>query len=937
MGGVSSKASDYILDWRGNADRPDALFASRLAGLPDFWDPGLGAADQAERFSRILQRQREFVQAFGFLDAAATYQLRFLYHPTRRNRLEVYFLVGIEHWRYAEDAWRLFHASFPGDLDFRLEMIPAAQVESLVRPVPLPPNSPLYHWRPTPTTVALPDRSELTWAQPIKHDIDSKVPILRTLTQQSEPLLLIYTLQPVKSGDYALQATIERWREHLGVVDTVLALGTTAGGLGEMDARYTPAPERMVRMELGRLNTGQIEDTILESETQRRLARLFVGQRQLFQQARDVALRLLQNNTFYFCRIMAVTPRQLPAELGSAVALDLAHGTETVTAGRWLTEAVAPEATHFGALFSIYERVRLVPSDFGRNGYTPYADILDEHAAASIICAPLLPRGGIPGIPGYPANPFASWQLQEPGYVAGGLQRPLVLGSYVDSRTALIGRSGQATEIQPDDLTRHALVTGSTGAGKSTTCKRLLYELHRQGVPFLVIEPVKDEYPDLAFSPEFLAANSAGYPLIYRLGEQGSRLWFNPFYVRRGTSLNMHLSYLQSCFFAAFPMPGIFSIVFSRVLEEAYKRKAQEKWGEDQSAWLVDGIKIVRDDLDDACFPTLADLEAVAKPVIEGLKYAGEFRSNLDAAIRVRLQHLQSGVVGSLLKPQPGAPSVERNIAALLREPVILQLAAIGDKSEKALLMAFLLSAMYEYYALEPSTPHLRHLTLIEEAHVLLENVPRQQSEDSANTRGKAIELFADMLAEIRSRGEGLVIAEQLPSKLMLEAIKNTNLKVMHRLTARDDREVLGAAMNLNEQQSRFATTLQRGQAIVFREGLSEPALVQVRDLPIAAGQRTQVDHILSQQKWDREQIHWPVAIWIAFDAYVKSGRRVTDLPAVLSTVADFLRSHGIRRPSIYAQLWALQRLTGSSTERAASFRTLARQGVEQCISVQER
>lgn len=933
---TTGRALDYILDWRGGSDRPEALFASRLARLPDFWDPALSAADQAERFARILQRQREFVQAFGLLDAVATYQLRFLYRPDKHERLEIYFLVGVEHWRYAEDVWRLFHASFPGDLDFRLEMIPAAQIEDLVQPIPLLAASPLYHWRPTPTTVALPDRSELTWAQPVQHDIDSKAPMLRILTQQSDPLLLIYSLKPVERDDITLLQTIESWRERRGIVDTVLALGIMASGLGEMDARYAPAPEMMVRRELVQFMGGQIEDTILQAESVRRLTQLFISQRQPYEQARDIAQRMLQNNTFYFWGIVAVSPRPLPAEVGSAVALDLGHGGETVTAGRWLTEQVAPGQPDYGALSSIYQRVRLVPTSFDQSSYRAYADILDEQGASSIISAPLLPRGGIPGIPGYPANPFASWQLEEPGQAGVSAHDWLSLGAYVDSRIALIGRSGQAAEIHRDDLTRHALITGSTGAGKSTTCKRLLFELHRQGVPFMVIEPVKDEYPDLTFSNEFLAANPTAYPLVYRLGAEGDRLWFNPFYVRRGVSLGMHLSYLQSCFFAAFPMPGIFGIVFSRVLEEAYRRKSEATWGQDRSRWPVDGIKVVRQELPDDVFPTLQDVEEAADSVFKVLGYKGEFSSNLDAAIRVRLQHLQQGVIGALLKTKSNTPSFERNIGVLLREPVILQLAAIGDKSEKALVMAFLLSALYEHYALQPSTPHLQHLTLIEEAHVLLENVPRSQTEDSANTRGKAIELFADMLAEIRSRGEGLVIAEQLPSKLMLEAIKNTNLKVMHRLTARDDREVLGTAMNLNEQQSRFATTLLRGQAIVFREGLSEPALVQVRDLAINAGERTQVDQLLARQGWSGEERPGPGAIWSAFDAYNQSGRRQSDLQSVLVAVTAFLRANGMARPSRNAQLWALQRLTAPDAGRAAVFRKLARQSIESRAATEE-
>ena len=46
------------------------------------------------------------------------------------------------------------------------------------------------------------------------------------------------------------------------------------------------------------------------------------------------------------------------------------------------------------------------------------------------------------------------------------------------------------------------------------------------------------------------------------------------------------------------------------------------------------------------------------------------------------------------------------------------------------------------------------------------------------------MELFASLLAEIRAYGEGVIVVEQIPSKISADVIKNTALKVMHRLPA---------------------------------------------------------------------------------------------------------------------------------------------------------
>jgi hypothetical protein len=92
------------------------------------------------------------------------------------------------------------------------------------------------------------------------------------------------------------------------------------------------------------------------------------------------------------------------------------------------------------------------------------------------------------------------------------------------------------------------------------------------------------------------------------------------------------------------------------------------------------------------------------------------------------------------------------------------------------------------------------------------------------------VELFAGLLAEIRAYGEGLVIAEQIPARLVPDVIKNTAVKITHRLPAADDREAVGATMNATPRQSRYLVTLPPGQAAVFSDGMDFPVLVQVRD-----------------------------------------------------------------------------------------------------------
>jgi hypothetical protein len=125
------------------------------------------------------------------------------------------------------------------------------------------------------------------------------------------------------------------------------------------------------------------------------------------------------------------------------------------------------------------------------------------------------------------------------------------------------------------------------------------------------------------------------------------------------------------------------------------------------------------------------------------------------------------------------------------------------------------------------SPVRLRHLTVVEEAHRLLRQPPPGAGNGPA---AHAVEMFAGLLAEIRAYGEGLVIAEQIPSKLIPDVIKNTAVKVVHRLPALDDRETVGATMNLTPEQSRYLVTLVPGEAAVFTDGMDYPVLARMPD-----------------------------------------------------------------------------------------------------------
>jgi hypothetical protein len=69
------------------------------------------------------------------------------------------------------------------------------------------------------------------------------------------------------------------------------------------------------------------------------------------------------------------------------------------------------------------------------------------------------------------------------------------------------------------------------------------------------------------------------------------------------------------------------------------------------------------------------------------------------------------------------------------------------------------------------------------------------------------------------------------------DVIKNTAVKIVHRLPAKDDRDAVGATMNITDAQSQFLVTLRPGEGAVFTDGMDYPHLARMPDGTTAEAQ----------------------------------------------------------------------------------------------------
>lgn len=383
-------------------------------------------------------------------------------------------------------------------------------------------------------------------------------------------------------------------------------------------------------------------------------------------------------------------------------------------------------------------------------------------------------------------------------------KKPLENGSLI--RVGEINHMGKNT-LQPvllslQSLASNAFIAGTNGSGKSNTVFKIIEELERNNIPYMVIEPAKGEYKNLfGHDPEVT---------VYGTNPKKSELLIiNPFWFNDKITVREHIDNLISIFNASWSMTAAMPNVLKESIENAYK---------------ICGWNIKKSEcLGKKRYPTVRNVLNEFNKKMKSTDFSDEVKGNYVGALSTRMESLCNGIYEDIFSGE------DTGDEALFDRNVIIDLSRVGSAETKSLIMGFLIIRLQEYrMRKEALNLPLQHVTVLEEAHHLLRRTSSVQTNEGTNMVGKSVEMISNMISEMRSYGEGFLIVDQSPGLLDMSVIRNTNTKIVMRLFENSDRELVGNAMELNQKQKAELARLKTGVCAIYQDGWLEPVLCSV-------------------------------------------------------------------------------------------------------------
>lgn len=397
-----------------------------------------------------------------------------------------------------------------------------------------------------------------------------------------------------------------------------------------------------------------------------------------------------------------------------------------------------------------------------------------------------------------------------------------------------MGRPGKMQYQLPyDALVRHSLIVGKPGGGKSTTCKKIIQGVRSKNIPVMIIEPIKDDYVRWAVEQNKRLPENKQFTIIMPgalqiEGIKPTPLWLNLFqpmrWKEKEVDLIQHAESVITLLNASLPGEDVIPLI----IEEAFYA-CLEEWAKDNGINLDDkySLKNVKN------YPSIDALRKAGNEICNKKTYEEHIKENFREILKVRFDYLERGTRGRILNTSRS--NIDEDT---MERSIVINLSKLTAPKDKALIMSLLLLYVQEYrtlryendpnYREEAQQNKLIHMLVLEEAHTVLSKSAGLHIGN--DPKGAAAEYFENMLREIRSYGQGIMIVDQTPSKLIDSAIQNTGYKIVHNLPGAVDIDTMAAAMRLNPRQADLLAALEVGHAVIYGDEDAAATWVEIEN-----------------------------------------------------------------------------------------------------------
>ena len=424
-----------------------------------------------------------------------------------------------------------------------------------------------------------------------------------------------------------------------------------------------------------------------------------------------------------------------------------------------------------------------------------------------------------------------------------------------------------SVDLNLQSLSAHTFITGSTGSGKSNTVYMLINEALRNGKKFMVIEPAKGEYKDIF--GKFEDVN------VYGTNPYCSELLkINPFSFPKKIHVFEHMDRLVEIFNVCWPMYAAMPAVLKNAIQKSYE----------DCGW---NLVTSKNEYGEELYPTFADVARNIKEIIDNSEYDSDNKGAYKGSLLTRLQSLTDGINGTIFVGN------EISDTKLFDENTIIDLSRVGSNETKSLIMGMMVLKLQEYRMSKysGSNSEIGHFTILEEAHNLLKRSTAGTVGDGGNLLGKSVEMLSNAIAEMRTYGEGFIIVDQAPGLLDMAVIRNTNTKIIMRLPDKTDRELVGYAASLNDDQITEIAKLPRGVGAVYQNDWVQPILCKI-DKVETAGDIFSYEYKMP----DEPEIDYDLRLNIA--SWLSNGTQITDVNT-LKDIRDKLKNQDMPSSTI--------------------------------------